>query len=99
MIILSDIEAQRPTRLDAQSPVGGCIGAQILKVRPEPSVRTHAFDARCRVTDAQNLQQRDDEEPGAGDTAAAPQTKGAFRGDAEESNVGDTTSAQPAANG
>jgi pyridoxal/pyridoxine/pyridoxamine kinase len=57
------------------------------------------FDARCRVTNAQILQQRDDEEPGAGDTAAAPLTQRVFRGDAEESDVGDTTSAQPAANG
>jgi hypothetical protein len=56
-------------------------------------------DARCRVTNAQNPQQRDDEEPSVGDTAAAPQTQRVFRGDDEESNVGDTTSAQPAANG
>jgi hypothetical protein len=57
------------------------------------------FDAWCRVTNAQNLQQRDDEEPSAGDTAAAPLTQKVFRGDDEESNVGDTTSAQLAANG
>jgi hypothetical protein len=54
------------------------------------------FDARCRVTNVQNLQQRDDEEPSAGDTAAAPLTQRVFGGDDEESNVGDATSAQPA---
>jgi hypothetical protein len=71
----------------------------------EGSIRTVTservlLDARCRVTNAWNLQQGDDEEPSAGDTAGVPVTqKSLQRGDDEESNVGDTTSAQLAANG
>jgi len=49
----------------------------------EGSIRTITservlLDARCRVTEAQNLQQGDDEEPSAGDTAAVPLTQRVF---------------------
>jgi hypothetical protein len=36
------------------------------------------LDARCRVTNAWNLQQGDDEEPSAGDTAGVPVTQRVF---------------------
>jgi hypothetical protein len=36
------------------------------------------LDARCRVTKTRNLQQGDDEEPSAGDTAAVPLTQRVF---------------------
>jgi hypothetical protein len=36
------------------------------------------LDARCRVTNAQNLQQGDDEEPSAGGTAAVALTQRIF---------------------
>jgi hypothetical protein len=68
----------------------------------EGSIRTVTsermlLDARCRVINAKNLHQGD-EKPSTGDTAAVPPTQRVFSDD-EESNVGDTTSAQPAANG
>jgi hypothetical protein len=58
------------------------------------------LDARSRVANAHDLQHGDDEEPSAGDTAAVPPTQRVFsEAMMKESNVGDTTSAQLAANG
>jgi len=49
------------------------------------------LDARSRVANAHNLQQGDDEEPGAGDTAAVPPTQRVFNRDLKNRYVGDAT--------
>jgi hypothetical protein len=49
-------------------------------IRTVPSERV-LLDAPCRVTNARNLQQGDDEEPSAGDTAAVPLTERVFSED------------------